>query len=66
MASTSTTPDLQQTAPSTTSLLVCLPSLAGEPFEQMRAHLAEAFAGENVVVATPDTIAASAAPVRIL
>jgi hypothetical protein len=57
MASTSTTPDLQQSEAAAASLVVSLPSLPGDAFEQMHKNLAEAFADENIVIATPDTIA---------
>ncbi len=69
MASTITTPELQQSAHGSTSLVVSLPSLSGEAFEELRAKLAEALVDENVVVATPDAIApnnASGASFRVV
>ncbi len=59
MATTSTT--LEQhppTHPSQAAMLVSLPSLTQDAVRELLAHLAEAFAGMSVTVATPDADAA--------
>jgi hypothetical protein len=56
MATANIAPDLSQQSPppQTAPLVVSLPSLARDGFDQTLANLATAFAGESIVVATPD------------
>ena len=63
MSSVSSTDDpILDTAPAaasgsgSSSLLVCLPSLAAEVLDQTLSTLSVAFAGEELLLATPDTI----------
>ena len=59
MATTNVATDLPNSsaAPASTLLLVNLVSLSHESFEQVVAHLAQAFPGESVTVASPDIAA---------
>ena len=54
MATLSTSPGVHPPSTSGTALLVSLPSLAQASFEEMLQGLSDAFAGMNVMVATPD------------
>ena len=54
MATTSAMPDLALSLAATSTLLVSLPSLAPEPFDQILENLSGAFPGTTLVVATPD------------
>jgi hypothetical protein len=54
MATTSTTPELPSTKTATAALVVSLPSLSRESFDLILQNLAAAFAGESLIVATPD------------
>ena len=55
MATTSTPVDqLHHTHPAQAAVLVSLPSLTQDAVRELLAHLAQAFAGMNVTVATPD------------
>jgi hypothetical protein len=54
MATSSTIVDQHQTAATPTALLISLASYSHEAFEHVLNNLSQAFAGQNVVVATPD------------
>jgi hypothetical protein len=58
MATTSTTPNAISESPqaqhSSAALLVSLPSLARDSFDQVLANLVAAFSGQKLIVATPD------------
>jgi hypothetical protein len=54
MATLSKTPELQQPLAESTSLIVSLPSLPPEFFDQAIRNLAAVFGGQSVVVASPD------------
>ncbi len=63
MATISTTPnptsttEAAATGPASAALLVSVASMPREAFEQILEHLGQAFAGQSVVVATPDAAA---------
>ena len=54
MATSSTIADHPQAAATPTALLVSLASFSHESFEQILSNLGQAFAGQDIVVATPD------------
>lgn len=54
MAATHTAPDLLHPEAQTAALLINLPSLSIEAFDQVLDHLTQAFPSESMIVATPD------------
>ena len=64
MATTSLTPEIQQSdeRTSTTSLLISLASLEHDAFESTLTNIAEAFPGQDILVATPDSSSSHTTP----
>src|ERR1700712_5645390 len=58
----STTPIVQPDVTNISKLtLVCIPSLAGDALDATLANLHQAFAGQSLLIATPDAVPESAA-----
>jgi hypothetical protein len=68
MATVSTTPELSAAKPATAPLVVSLPSLSRETLDLTLENLSAAFAGESLIVATPDGSAPSSAagPLKVV